>query len=245
MNTSDLVMLPGLLNDHRLWEQQAEALSGQANVQIADLTRDNSIGDMARRVLDEAPPLFSLAALSMGGYVALEIMRLAPQRVQRLALFDTMASTDSEERAANRRGLLELAERGRFIGVSSQLMPRLIHQRWLGTPVADLVQQMATAVGKDGFIRQQQAILNRSDAVPLLSQILVPTLIVVGAQDQLTPVAEAQLMHARIPGSRLVVLAECGHLPPLEEPDRSTALLREWLATDSVGSTPTEYVYSS
>jgi pimeloyl-ACP methyl ester carboxylesterase len=238
-------MLPGLLNDQRLWEQQAEALSGQANVRIADLTRDNNVSDMAHRVLDEAPPRFSLAALSMGGYVALEIMRLAPQRVQRLALFDTMASPDSEERAANRRGLLELAERGRFIGVSSQLLPRLIHQRWLGTPIADLVQQMATVVGKDGFIRQQQAILNRRDAVPLLSEIRVPTLIVVGDQDQLTPVAEAQLMHARIPGSRLVVLPECGHLPPLELPDRSTALLREWLATDRIDSTPPAYVYSN
>ncbi len=224
-----LVMLPGLLNDQRLWAQQATDLAGEREVRIADLTRDDSISAMARRVLDEAPPLFALAALSMGGYVAFEIMRQAPERVLRLALFDTMASLDSAERAATRRGLLQLAHRGRFIGVSPQLMPRLIHPRWLASHVSATVQQMAVAVGKEGFIRQQQAIIDRTDSLPLLAEIRVPTLIVVGADDQLTPVAEARLMHERIAGSRLEILPECGHLPPLEMPERTLALLREWL----------------
>ncbi|MFC5699023.1 alpha/beta fold hydrolase [Pseudomonas sp. GCM10022186] len=230
VNPPALVMLPGLLNDQRLWAQQAADLAGEREVRIADLTRDDSISAMARRVLDEAPPRFALAALSMGGYVAFEIMRQAPERVLRLALFDTMASLDSAERAATRKGLLQLAHRGRFIGVSPQLMPRLIHPRWLDSHVSATVQQMAVAVGKEGFIRQQQAIIDRADSLPLLPQIRVPTLIVVGADDQLTPVAEARLMHERIPGSRLEILPECGHLPPLEMPERTLALLREWLA---------------
>ncbi|WP_044874424.1 alpha/beta fold hydrolase [Pseudomonas sp. LFM046] len=229
VNPPALVMLPGLLNDHRLWAQQAEALAGQVDVQIADLTRDDSTAAMARRVLDEAPPRFALAALSMGGYVAFEILRQAPERVLRLALFDTMASLDSAERAATRKGLLELAHRGRFIGVSPQLMRRLIHSRWLGSHVSAAVQEMAAAVGKEGFIRQQQAIIDRADAVPLLAAIRIPTLIVVGADDQITPVTEARLMHERIAGSRLEILPECGHLPPLEAPERTTDLLREWL----------------
>ncbi|MNQ67013.1 Pimeloyl-[acyl-carrier protein] methyl ester esterase [compost metagenome] len=244
MNPSALVMLPGLLNDQRLWAQQATALAGQVDVQIADLTRDDSIGAMAQRILDEAPPRFALAALSMGGYVAFEIMRKAPERVQRLALFDTMASLDSRERAATRRGLLQLAHRGRFIGVSPQLMPRLIHPRWLDSQVSATVQQMATAVGKEGFIRQQQAIIDRADAVPLLAEIRVPTLIVVGADDQLTPVAEARLMHERIPGSRLEILPQCGHLPPLEEPAQTTALLREWLVMEASEQSQPDYVYT-
>jgi len=229
VNPSALVMLPGLLNDQRLWAKQAAALAGQVGVHIADLTRDDSIKAMARRVLDEAPPRFALAALSMGGYVAFEIMRQAPERVLRLALFDTMASLDSPERAATRRGLLALAHRGRFIGVSPQLMSRLIHPRWLDSHVSATVQQMAVAVGKVGFIRQQQAIIDRADALPLLPGIRVPTLIVVGANDQLTPVSEARLIHERIPGSRLEILPECGHLPPLEMPEQTITLLREWL----------------
>ncbi|MDH4585700.1 alpha/beta fold hydrolase [Pseudomonas sp. BN415] len=237
---TSLVLLPGLLNDHRLWAHQADALSDEANVQIADLTRDSSIAAMARRVLEESPPQFALAALSMGGYVAFEILRQAPERVSRLALFDTMASLDSAERAATRQGLLELANRGRFIGVSPQLMPRLIHPRWLDSEVSATVQQMAVAVGKEGFIRQQQAIIDRPDSVPLLEDIRIPTMIVVGAEDQLTPVAEAHLMHEKIAGSRLEILPQCGHLPPLEEPERTTALLREWL-----GQRPApEFVYT-
>lgn len=224
-----LVMLPGLLNDQRLWAYQAQALAGEREVQIADLSRDDSITAMAHRVLENAPPRFALAALSMGGYVAFEVLRQAPERVERLALFDTMASLDSAERAATRRGLLELAQRGRFIGVSPQLMPRLIHARWLDSEVSRTVQQMAIAVGKEGFIRQQRAIIHRPDSLPTLAGIRVPTLIVVGADDQLTPVAEARLMHERIAGSRLEVLPECGHLPPLEAPERSLTLLREWL----------------
>lgn len=239
-----LVLLPGLLNDQRLWAHQAAALAEEVDVRIPDLTRDGSISAMARRVLDEAPGQFSLAALSMGGYVAFEIMRQAPERVLRLALFDTMAGLDSPERAATRQGLLALAERGRFVGVSPQLMPRLIHSRWLGTHVAATVQDMAAAVGKDGFVRQQQSIIARVDSTPVLADIHVPTLIVVGADDQLTPVAEAWLMHEQIAGSRLEILDRCGHLPPLEEPERTTVLLREWLATHTDGRDATGYVYT-
>ncbi|KTS76581.1 alpha/beta hydrolase [Pseudomonas oryzihabitans] len=225
-----LVLLPGLLCDDRLWTTQAADLAATCSVSIPDLTRDASIAAMAQRVLAEAPPRFALGALSMGGYVAFEILRQAPARVARLALFDTMASPDGETRAAQRRAMLELAERGRFLGISPQLLPRLIHASRLGTPVADTVLAMGKAVGKDAFLRQQQAIIDRVDSRPTLAQIRVPTLIVVGAQDQLTPPAEAELMHQGIQGSRLVVLDDCGHLPPLELPERTTALLREWLA---------------
>ena len=225
-----LILLPGLLCDSRLWAAQAADLADVCPVLIPDLTRDLGIPALARRVLAEAPPRFALGALSMGGYVAFEILRQAPERVARLALFDTMASPDAPERAAQRRAMLELAERGRFLGISPQLLPRLIHASRLGTPVADTVLAMGKAVGKAAFLRQQQSIIDRPDSRPTLAQIQVPTLIVVGAQDQLTPPAEAELMHAGIQGSRLVVLDDCGHLPPLELPERTSALLREWLA---------------
>lgn len=225
-----LILLPGLLCDQRLWATQAADLADTCPVFIPDLTRDAGITALAHRVLAEAPPRFALGALSMGGYVAFEILRQAPERVARLALFDTMASPDTPERATQRRAMLNLAERGRFLGISPQLLPRLIHASRLGTPVADTVLAMGKAVGKEAFLRQQQSIIDRPDSRPTLAQIQVPTLIVVGAQDQLTPPAEAELMQAGIQGSRLVVLDDCGHLPPLELPERTTALLREWLA---------------
>ncbi|WP_282281624.1 alpha/beta fold hydrolase [Pseudomonas sp. PS02302] len=225
-----LILLPGLLCDQRLWATQAADLADTCPVSIPDLTREVGIAALARRVLAEAPPRFVLGALSMGGYVAFEILRQAPERVVRLALFDTMASPDTPERATQRRAMLDLAERGRFLGISPQLLPRLIHASRLGTPVADTVLAMGKAVGKEAFLRQQQSIIDRPDSRPTLAQVQVPTLIVVGAQDQLTPPAEAELMAAGIQGSRLVVLDDCGHLPPLELPERTTSLLREWLA---------------
>ncbi|MEY9335556.1 pimeloyl-ACP methyl ester carboxylesterase [Pseudomonas protegens] len=224
-----LVLLPGLLCDERLWQQQARALGPEREVQIADLSLDASIAEMARRTLQQAPAQFALAALSMGGYVAMEMLRQAPERVLKLALFDTMARPDDEARARMRRGLLALARQGRFKGVTPHLLPRLMHPRCLDTPVAKLVQDMALAIGKEGFVRQQQAIIDRADYRPLLASIKVPTLIVVGENDAITPLAEAQFLHQGIVGSRLQVLAQCGHLPPLEHPQRTTELLRDWL----------------
>ncbi|NWB99624.1 alpha/beta fold hydrolase [Pseudomonas gingeri] len=227
--TVPLVLLPGLLCDERLWAHQKSAFEPTRDLFIPDLTRDASIVEMARRTLDEAPPVFALAALSMGGYVAMEIMRQAPGRVAKLALLDTMVRPDSEARAQARRGLLALAQMGRFKGVTPKLLPRLIHPRCIGTPVAQLVQDMAEAIGKEGFVHQQQAIIERFDYRPILRDIVVPTLIVVGDNDEITPPVESEMIHQSIPHSSLVVLPECGHLPPLEYPERITQLLSEWL----------------
>lgn len=228
-NNTPLVLIPGLLCDERLWVQQKAALEHTRQIDIADVTLDSSISQMAQRVLNEAPPLFALAALSMGGYVAMEIMRQAPERVTKLALIDTMVRPDDDARAKARRGLLALAQMGRFKGVTPQLLPKLMHPRCIGTHVADTVQAMAQAIGKDGFVRQQQAIIERPDYRPILETIQVPTLIVVGEDDEITPPAESEEIHRGIPHSRLVLLPECGHLPPLEYPQLTTQLLSEWL----------------
>ncbi|GFM50313.1 alpha/beta hydrolase [Pseudomonas cichorii] len=228
-NNLPLVLLPGLLNDERLWAHQVAAFEPSRSVSVADLSQDDSIEKMARRTLEQAPPFFALAALSMGGYVAMEIMRQAPERVVALALFDTMVRPDSEDRARVRRGLLELAKLGKFMGVTPHLLPRIIHARCLGTVAAQQVMDMAQTIGREGFIRQQQAIIEREDYRSLLETISVPTLIVVGENDEITPVEESVFTQQGIAGSRLVVLPECGHLPPLEYPQRTTELLQEWL----------------
>lgn len=224
-----LVLIPGLLCDERLWEHQKVALGHSRKVCIPDVSLDSSIAQMAERTLDEAPPFFALAALSMGGYVAMEIMRKAPERVTKLALLDTMVRPDDEARTKARRDLLTLAQIGRFKGVTPHLIPRLMHPRCIGTSVADTVQAMAQALGAEGFIRQQQAIIERPDYRPVLNTIAVPTLIVVGENDEITPPAESEEIHRGIPRSRLVFLAECGHLPPLEHPGLTTRLLSSWL----------------
>jgi pimeloyl-ACP methyl ester carboxylesterase len=224
-----LVLLPGLLCDARLWRDQAEGLSDVADVSIPDLTEGDSMAALASRVLSDAPRRFALAGLSMGGYVALEIMRRAPERVTRLALIDTSARQDDEKRAAQRRMGLAMAERGRFVGVSPTILRELVHESRLDTEVGREVMAMAQRVGKAAFVRQVRAILDRPDSRPDLSGILVPTLVAVGDADVRTPPAYAEELHAGIHGSTYHVFAHCGHLPPLEVPEETTAVLRRGL----------------
>ena len=228
-----LVLLPGLLCDERLWQPQVEALQGLAQTWVADLTRDGSMADMARRVLDEAPfERFSLAALSMGGYVEMEIMRVAPERVQRLALLDTQARADTAEARERRMALLELANRGRFLGVTDRLLPLLMHAARLGdTRLTTLVKEMASAVGAEAFLRQQTAIMERIDSRPFLPAITCPTLVLCGDQDMLTPVDRHEEIAAAIPGATLAVIPGCGHLAPIERPQEVSRALSAWLGT--------------
>lgn len=229
-NKIPLIFLPGLLCDEVLWSQQVEALVDIADCRIADLTRDDSLSGMASRVLAWAPEHFALAGLSMGGYVAFEIMRQAPQRVSRLALFDTSATLDDAARAAQRQTGAASLSLGRFVGVGGRLLPRLIHASRVSGEVGQTVQAMATRVGSEAFLRQQQAILGRPDSRNVLATITVPTLVAVGDADVMTPLAESRLIHEGIPGSAFHVFRECGHLPALELPAQTSALLREWLA---------------
>lgn len=226
---SPLIFLPGLLCDDRLWRDQTAALADIADPLIAGLTADDTIEAMAARILRTAPKRFALAALSMGGYVAFEIMRQAPERVTRLALIDTSAAPDSPKRAAARRMALASVKAGRFLGVTNRLLPQLIHERNLKTDIGREVQAMAQRVGVEAYARQQSAILNRPDFRSVLQVIAVPTLIGVGDSDVLTPPSEAELMHAAIAGARLHVFQECGHLPPMEAHRETSEVLRAWL----------------
>ena len=224
-----LLMIPGLLCDAVLYRAQVEALSDVAAVSVPDVTLDDSVGAMAARILAVAPPRFSLAALSMGGYVAFEIMRHAPGRMERLALLSTSAPSDPPSRAAERRRGMESLRLGRVVGVTQRLLPQLVHPSWVESDVGESVRRMAARVGGEAFLRQQQAILDRPDSRPTLATIAVPTIVVVGEDDVLTPLAEARIIHEGVTGSTLNVLPRCGHLPALERPDDVSALLRTWL----------------
>ncbi len=225
-----VLFLPGLLCDHALWRSQINALSDRCAPFVADLTLDDSITAMARRTLAAAPPSFSLVALSMGGYVALEIMRLAPERVRRLALIDTSARTDTPERTRERLAGIESLRRGAFLGVSRPLLRTLIHRSHWDDEVAATMRAMAARVGKAAFLRQQRAIMDRPDGRPHLHRITVPTLIAVGREDRITPTDHAHELHDAIDGSALHIVDRCGHMAALEEPDHINDLLGNWLA---------------
>ena len=225
-----LVLLPGLLNTRRLFEHQMAALTDIADCIVPELWHHDTMGAMAEAALAAAPARFALAGFSMGGYAAFEILRRAPERVERLALIDTQAVADSAETTARRRGLLEQTKIGRFHGVQRTLLPQLVHRSHVGeAAVSQPIFDMAQEIGAEGFVREQLAIIARVDSRPLLVEIDVPTVVIIGRQDQVTPLPRSEEMAADIATSRLVVLEDCGHMSPLEKPAEVTAALRRWL----------------
>ncbi len=225
-----LVLLPGLLNTRRLFERQIADLSDIADFVVPELYRHDSLTAMAEATLALAPSRFALAGFSMGGYVAFEIFRRAAHRVERLALIDTQATPDTPEVTARRRGFIEQTRLGRFRGVQPSLLPTIVHPaRLKDMDVVQPILDMAQEVGADGFVREQTAIMARPDSRPLLADIDVPTVVIVGRQDQATPLPRAQEMAADIANARLVVIEQCGHMSPLEKPDEVSAALRRWL----------------
>ncbi len=225
-----LVLVPGLLCTRALWAAQIAALGDLVDIVVADHTRHDSMGGIAASILVAAPEQFALAGLSMGGYVALEIVRQAPARVTRLALLDTGARADAPEFATKRRELIALAEREGARRAQAQLMPLLVRESRLGEePLVEAILQMADDTGVEAFKRQQSAIMGRLDSRSLLSGIRSPTLVLVGREDALTPVDLSREIAAGIPGARLLIIPECGHLSTMERPEVVSPALREWM----------------
>lgn len=228
---TDLLLAPGLNCTAELFQPQVAGLPADVTAHVVNHRDDLSIEEIADRALAKAPARFALAGLSMGGYIAYEILRLAPERVTRLALLDTRASPDSEEDRARRRETIRLAESGRFAAVHDILWPRLVHpDRQKDTELEAVVRRMADDTGAAAFIRQQQALLSRRDYRAVIKAVRVPTLVLVGEQDLITPPEMAGEIAGYIAGSRLVRLPRCGHLSTLEQPDLVNAEFRQWLA---------------
>jgi pimeloyl-ACP methyl ester carboxylesterase len=225
-----LILAPGLLCDAALWRHQSAHLGDVAEVKVADFTHQTTMAAMAASVLALTEGSFALAGFSMGGYVALEVMRQAPERVARLALLGTSARADAPEHSARRRGMIELAEKGDFKGVTARILPLFLpEERLEDEPLVAAVMEMTRRVGKDAFLRQQAAIMGRADSRPDLGAIAAPTLVACGRQDTLTPLALSQEIAAGIPNSTLVPIEACGHMSTMERPEAVTALLRYWL----------------
>jgi pimeloyl-ACP methyl ester carboxylesterase len=226
-----IVLVPGLNCSPRLYAPQMPALWRFGPVTVADHTRDGSMAAIARRILDAAPPRFALAGLSMGGYIALEIVRQAAGRVAKLALLDTGARADTPEATAKRHTNIALAQSGRFNDVIDPQFPLYVHpDRASDKALKTDYLAMCHDVGPQAYVRQQQAIMTRVDSRPLLPLIDCPTLVLVGAEDAATQPELSEEMAAGIPGAKLVKIPNCGHLSTMERPEAVTKALVEWMS---------------
>jgi pimeloyl-ACP methyl ester carboxylesterase len=225
------VLIPGLFASPRFYEKQLPVLWRHGPVTIADHTRDESMAGIARRLLETAPKRFALVGHSMGGYVAFEVLRQAPDRVVKLALLNTSARPDAPEQTEKRKSQIALAESGRFAEVPELQFPALVHPtRKNDGALLRLVKQMAEDTGPDGFVRQQKAIMSRVDSRPGLGAIKCPTFILVGDRDEVTPPDRAEEINAGVKDSQMVVVKDCGHLSALERPEQVADALAAWIA---------------
>lgn len=226
-----LMMLPGLLCDESVFASQAASLADICTVQSTHFRGFDSLEAMARHVLDIAPPSFALAGFSMGGRVALQIMRLAPGRVERLCLFDTSAGPEPAGGGAARQPLVDLAYReGMEALANAWLPPMLGKSRRNDAAFKQPIIQMICRSTPEDHEKQIKALVDRPDATPVLAAIACPALVLCGEEDAFTtPTVHAQ-MAAAIAGAQLVVLPDAGHFVSVEQPEKFTAALRAWLA---------------
>ncbi len=229
-NTMPILLVPGLAGSPRIYGPVVPAMWRFGPVTVANHIRDDSIGAIAARILAEAPPRFALAGHSMGGYIAFEIMRQAPERVERLALINTQARPDTPEATARRRGQIARAQAGEYHAVLDDLFPGFVHpSRRDDAVLHQLVRDMGDDIGADAFVRQQTAIIGRADSRPTLAVVSCPVLVLTGDADNTIPNALSAEMADGIPAAKLTVLAHCGHFPQVEQPQAAADALVEWL----------------
>ena len=225
MKSTSIVLVPGLLCTGELYRHQIDV--PDLDCQIANTMQDATITEMAERLIAAAPRRFFLCGLSMGGYVALEVMRIAPDRVAGLALMATSARADTPEQTAARRRLVGVAEKAGIAAVAEILAGRLFApDAHRGAELKALSVAMAETVGVEAFLRQQEAIIGRRDQTDLLPGIAVPTEILAGMVDQIIDPERSQEMAAAIPAANLAMIQGVGHMVSLEAPDLATAALR-------------------
>ncbi|WP_422050590.1 alpha/beta fold hydrolase [Shimia sp.] len=227
-----IVFLPGMMCDARLFAPQIAALSARHMVSVAPIGGFASMTELAQNVLQNAPPHFVLAGLSMGGILAMEVARQAPERVAGLALMDTNPLAEVDAVKAKRGPQMEMVQTGQLRDVMrDQMIPHYLAEGSDATTLEPLCEDMALTLGDDIFINQSIALRDRPDQTETLKSFENPALVLCGEQDRLCPVARHELMHDLLPNSTLKVLPNAGHLPPLEQPDATTAALKTWLET--------------
>jgi pimeloyl-ACP methyl ester carboxylesterase len=233
----NVVLVPGLLCDKAVWKPQLKALKDLAQFQVADHGELDSLAAMAERILAKAPPKFAVVGHSMGGRVALEVVRRAASRVTGLALLDTGYAP----RATGEAGAKEAAGRHELLALARTSGMRAVGERWLAIPMVhaarlkertlvEAILRMITRRTPEQFAAQINALLNRPDATALLPMIACPSLVLCGHDDAWAPLSTHRVMAQLIPHSTLVSVPDCGHMSTMERPVAVSAALRTWLA---------------
>jgi len=231
----NLLLLPGLLCDDAAWLPVVPHLQGVIDSRSADYGDASSLPEMARRVLADAPAQFAVAGHSMGARVALEVYRMAPRRVTRLALLDTgyqapPAGAAGEQERARRMALVTLARAEGMRAMGREWMRPMVHPARLGdAPLVESILAMVERRTPDQFAGQIRALLERNDLTELLRSVRVPTLVACGREDAWSPIAQHQAIAALVPGSRLAIFDDCGHMAPMERPAAVAEALAAWL----------------
>lgn len=225
-----LVLIPGMMCDARLFAPQIAAFEDERPVQVIVPDDHDTMQALAEDALRRAPPRFALAGLSMGGILAMEMMRQAPERIDRLALLDTNPRAELPEVAARRGPQIEKVRSGNLrVVMRDEMKPNYLVPGPGKAAILDLCMDMAEALGPDVFVRQSVALRDRPDQQDTLRSVSVPTLILCGRHDIPCPVERHELMHGLVPGSQLVIVEDAGHLPTLERPEETTQALARWL----------------
>ncbi|WP_162806553.1 alpha/beta fold hydrolase [Sphingosinicella terrae] len=233
-----LLLLPGLMCDETIWAPQVESLADFSPMAVPGYPGARSLVAMAEQSLRLAPPRFSLAGHSMGGRVALEVVRLAPQRVERLALLDTGVHPPSDKEAAGRHALLATAREQGIEAMVDAWLPPMVHPGRRGdVSFMSGLRAMLAAGGAERYGDQVEAMLARPDPRPLLGSFDGPALVGVGRQDAWSTVEQNRAIAAAIPGAEFVIFEDCGHMAPVEAPEQVSEALRRWLLCQ-VGTRP-------
>jgi pimeloyl-ACP methyl ester carboxylesterase len=230
-----LLLLPGLMNDERVWDPVRKALPAEREVVVSLTHTADSITALAAAALAAMPPgKFAVAGFSLGGYVAVEVCRQAPERIAGIALLDTGARADSEEATQNRRRMVAALGSGSasFAQVAGGFAPITLHPAHAqDAQLLQLLGDMARSVGTEGFTRQQTAAMNRQDGRDVLRTLHCPALVLCGREDQITPPALSEEMASLLPGDvELVLVPQSGHMSTLEQPAAVVAAFTRWIA---------------
>ncbi|MBO9465638.1 alpha/beta fold hydrolase [Tropicibacter sp. R15_0] len=225
-----LVLLPGMMCDARLFGPQINALSGRAPLMTSPMGGYDSMSALAQGVLRHAPPHFAMAGLSMGGILAMEVLRLAPERVAGIALIDTNPLAEKDEVKARRAPQITAAESGELRRVMREEMkPNYLTDGPNREAILDLCMAMAMDLGPRVFVNQSKALRDRLDQTETLRAFAGPALVLCGRDDALCPVSRHELMHDLMPHSTFEIIEDAGHLPTLEQPEQTTVALSRWL----------------